>query len=275
MRPLPLTRSGSRRPLGALVLSVVGVAVMAVPLLAMEDLSQILAERVAEIPAEPRAYRETWMLPAEGTVAASVDDTEIVARAAVAQLDGDELVEIQRFRSDGLDEAATILCDDGRWYLRTPMADSPILETALREDPLARMVLAGPPGEAPRTRTLTDDQGALRAVVLREVLDHPVTADDFARREGPMEADEGLLAELRGIDPLRGDRQPVASAAPKGVEEIETYDGKVRVVPDPQGVEWMESFALSVPEFERFRREMRLPPYDALPPVTVTAKEGS
>jgi hypothetical protein len=272
MRP-----SIGRRPARAAAIAALGlvaVALCAPRLPAMEDLARILAERAREVPTAPQAYKETWLLPPADLDAPTADDAAIRAVVAVLQKDGRERIENRRLVEDAYAPRNTLLGADGTYWLRGPDGDSPFLETALREDPLLHLVLAGPIDVEGRMRTLTDDAGRLVAVVLREEVPMDLRDEDFLVHEGPVGADPDLLARLGTLDPLGRDRQPTPSAAPKGVEEIQTAQGSRSVTPDPAAVQWLESREVSALDFERFRRAVRLPPYDALPSTPATKEDS-
>lgn len=257
-----MRRVGRHRRAGVTGLLAVAAAALAGPAVGQE--APDLEARLAEIPAGPRVFQETWLLPREGEAAPTAAETEFAGRVAVFQAGPRERLEIHRVVGEGLADPVVVVSDGSRYHLVTRLGATPLAETEALGDPLVRMALAGPPGDAPDHRVVPAPGGGVTAVVLRHSRGTTFDADRaFALKEAQLEG--GILGEGLASFSAAGNARLVAAAGPRGVDRVRTARGTVSVTPDPAAVTWMEEQGVTAVELERFRREARLPPYDLLP----------
>lgn len=239
--------------------------------LAQEDLGAVLEKRAGSVPDGPRAFQETWLLPAEAPTATDPANTRFAGRVHVYQQAPKERLEIHRVVDGELADPVVVVLDGNRYLLVTPVGATPFLESDPAQDPFIRMILAGPPGPAPPHRTVPA-AGGFAAVVLR----HGEAGAFDTKKAFATELPRGGAGLLSGLSSFSaaGETEVVASAGARGVDRIRTATGTITVVPDEQAVEWMESTTrVPVAELERFRREARLAPYHLLPAVPSPAAE--
>lgn len=237
--------------------------------LAQEDLGAVLEERARSVPDGPRAFQETWLLPADGSTATDPANTRFAGRVHVYQQAPKERLEIHRVVDGEFADPVVVVLDGNRYLLVTPVGASPFLESDPSRDPLVRMILAGPPASAPPHRTIPAD-GGFAAVVLR----HGEARTFDSKKAFAIELPRGGAGLMSGLSSFSaaGDTEVVASAGARGVDRVRTATGTISVVPDEEAVEWMESTtAVPVAELERFRWEARLAPYHLLPAVASPA----
>lgn len=250
----------------ALRISLAGcLLALAVPALAQEDMGAILDARRAAVPRGARAFHETWLLPAEGDAAPTAQATIFAGRATVWQNAPRERIEIFPAQNGELGEPIVIVSDGRAYHLVTAVGATPLVQTDRAGEPLVRLVLGGPPGEAKTYRVVDAPGGGVAAVVLRQPLASDFDADQAFALRFPRAGSGVLTAGLSRFSPA-GDPEVTAAAGARGVGRVETAIGTVNVTPDPAAVAWMEARRIAVGDLEAFKREAGLAPYDALPP---------
>lgn len=232
--------------------------------LAQDDPAATLEARADRVPSGRRTFRETWLLPPGGGTAAGPEGLEFAARVTVLQEGGRERIEIAAIEDGALAAPRIVVGDGSDYWLVTKVGATPFLESAVADDPLVGLVLASPPGAAAPHRTVEAEGGGIRAVVLRHAGPVDFDADRaFAIRETALGG--GVVARGLSSFSAAGDRRVVAAAGARGVDRVRTATGTVSVTPDPAAVAWMDSVAVDATDLEAFRREGRLPPWQALP----------
>ncbi|MCK5440200.1 MAG: hypothetical protein KAI97_09660 [Gemmatimonadetes bacterium] len=240
---------------------------VASPLAAQDDLGAMLDARREAIPKEKRVFEETWLIPADGVE--SNAQPRFAGRVVVFQDRPKERLEIRRAGADQLEEPIVIVCDGRRYHLVTRVGATELISSEPVADPFVQLVLASPPGRSEPHRTVTDSEGTTTAIVLRHKRDPDFDEDDAFELKRP-QVESSLLKKGLSSFSAAQDRHVAASAGARGVDEIETANGKVSVTPDPEAVRWMEEHSVPPLEFEEFRIEARLAPYNGLPePQTV------
>lgn len=225
---------------------------------AQEDLAALLAGRQEAVPEGRHAFQETWLLPAPDDIGRS----EFAGRATFYQDGPRERIEVRPVRDGALEEPVVVVSNGRSYHLVTKVGSTPLAESAPAADPLLRLVLAGPPGEAPQHRTVPLAEGG-QAVVLRSALDPDFDAGQAFRLRLP-QVGGGLLKSGLSQFSAAQNTQLTASAGARGVDQVRTADGSISVTPDPEAVRWMEAQAVSEVELEGFKLEAGLAPYDAL-----------
>lgn len=233
---------------------------LAAPAIAQQDLATLLAERQDAVPRGRRAFQETWLMPAGGADAPS---SEFAGRAVFYQDGPRERIEIREVENGALGDPIVIVSNGRSYHLVTKVGATPLVESAPADDPLVRLVLAGPPGEAPQHRTVPVPAGG-QAVVLRSALDPDFDAGNAFQLRLP-QVGGGLLKSGLSQFSAAQNTQLTASAGARGVDQIRTAEGSISVTPDPDAVRWMDAQTVSEVELEEFKLEAGLAPYDALP----------
>ena len=233
-----------------------------------QSLQATLDARREAMPRGKHAWQETWLVPESGTSAPDAAEVKKFGGRVWAYQDGDrERLELRAARGNELDEPVVVVSDGAAYWLVTKVGATPLAESAKASDAWLALVLAGPPGDAPRHRTVAADGGGVAAVVLRAPEPSDFDEDKAFALRLP-QGGSGLVREgLAQFSPGR-DPNVTAAAGARGVDQVETAEGTVSVTPDPAAVEWMEDQRVSPAELERFRLEGRLSPYDALPEET-------
>ncbi|HUP01095.1 MAG TPA: hypothetical protein VM737_06195 [Gemmatimonadota bacterium] len=246
------------------IIALAAVPLIAPSLAAQEDLAGILVERREGVPAGKRAFEETWLLPAAGGVVSSADETRFAGRVSVFQQGSKERIEIRPVEEGALGDPIVIVSDDGGYHLVTRVGATPFATSAPARDPFVQLVLTGPAGAAPPHRIVPGPGGGVAAVVLRSEGRAAFDPDEAFELRLP-QVGGGLLRTGLSSFSAAQNTEVTASAGARGVDQVRTANGTVSVTPDPAAVEWMEARRVSPVEFETFKMEARLPPYDALP----------
>ena len=243
----------------AVILAALAVLPGAAPANAQTDLAALLDGRQKAVPEGRHAFQETWLLPAPGATGGS----QFAGRATFYQDGPRERIEVRPVRDGALEEPVVVVSNGRSYHLVTKVGSTPLAESAPAADPLLRLVLAGPPGEAPQHRTVALPEGG-EAVVLRSVLDPDFDAGQAFRLRLP-QVGGGLLKTGLSQFSAAQNTQLTASAGARGVDQVRTADGSISVTPDPEAVRRMEAQTVSEVELEGFKLEAGLAPYDALP----------
>ncbi len=243
-----------------ILLACSGVLLLTAPAIAQQDLGTLLAERQEAVPRGRHAFQETWLMPAPG---ADAGPSVFAGRATVYQDGPRERIEIRRVENGALNDPIVIVSNGRSYQLVTRVGSTPLVESAPADDPLLRLVLAGPPGDAPQHRRVPLPVGG-QAVVLRNAIDPDFDSGDAFRLRLPQVGGGLLKSGLSQFSPAQN-TELTASAGARGVDQIRTADGTISVTPDPEAVRWMDAQAVSEVELERFKLEAGLAPYDALP----------
>jgi hypothetical protein len=254
-RPAPRTLSG--RILHGVLLALCAAASSPA---AGQTLDGALAARRQALPAQKTAYAETFLLaPAGG--AASEKDLKLSAKVAVSQQAPKERIEIQPVSGDAYGDPVTIVGDGKDYFLITKVGTAtPLAKSDKAQDPLVLQVLASMPNATGKKRVEKTPDGKLAAVVYRET--RPADFDDKAAfsMKAPKIGGGILKPALSSLSP---DDKPTvtASAGARGVDEIDTPDGKVPVTPDSSAVVWMEQRQVNPVALEEFLAAGGLGPY--------------
>ena len=240
--------------------------------LAAQDLAGILAERRESVPESKRVFEETWLLPASGDVAPSAEATRFAGRVSVYQQAPKERIEIRKVDEGALGDPIVIVSDGRGYHLVTRVGATDFTASAPARDPFVMLVLSGPAGSAPAHRVVPGAGGGIAAVVLRSEGRPAFESDEAFELELP-QVGGGLLKSGLSSFSAAQNTQVTASAGARGVDQIQTANGRVSVNPDPAAVEWMESRPVSAVELETFRHEGRLGPYGALPEEPAAAPQ--
>jgi hypothetical protein len=224
-----------------------------------QTLDATLAARQQALPKQKTAYVETFLTaPAGG--AASERELRLAAKVAVAQEGPRERIEIQPVAGETFGETVTVVSNGKGYFLVTKVGSTPLAKSAKAQDPLVLQALASMPNETAKKRTLKTPEGKLSAVVYRE----PRPADFNESTAFSLEAPKlggGLLK--KGLSSFASDDQTAvtASAGARGVDEIDTPNGKVPVTPDSTAVVWLEEREVSPLALEAFLLAGGLGPY--------------
>ncbi len=245
-----------------LLLSMIPGLLLATSLSAQDDMQPVLDARREAIPKKKQVFEETWLIPADG--AEPDAEPRFTGRVVVFQDRPKERLEIRRVNEDQLEEPIVIVCDGRRYYLVTRVGATELISSEPVADPFVQLVLGSPAGAAEPHRTVTDSDGTPRAIVLRHVRDSDFDEDEAFELKQPQVGSSLLKKGLSSFSAAQ-DRHVAASAGARGVDEIETANGKMSVTPDPAAVQWMEEQSVPPLEFEEFRIEARLAPYNELP----------
>jgi hypothetical protein len=237
-----------------------GGLLLGAPASAQEDLGALLEERQKAVPRGRHAFQETWLLPAQD---APGQPNRFAGRITVYQDGPRERLEIRPVEGDALGEPIVIVSNGRSYQLVTKVGATPLLESAPAKEPLVRLVLAGPAGEAPQHRTVSVPSGG-QGVVLRSAVDPDFDSGDAFQLRLP-QVGGGLLKSGLSQFSAAQSTQLTASAGARGVDQIRTADGTISVTPDPEAVRRMEAQAVSEVELEGFKLEGGLAPYDELP----------
>ncbi len=244
------------------LLSFVPSLVLAVSLSAQDDMAAVLDARQQAIPTGKRVFEETWLTPA--APAEPTAEPSFAGRVVVFQDRPQERIEIRRATA-GESENPIVIVSDGRsYYLVTRVGATDLISSEPIGDPFVQQVLRSPPGAVEPHRTVNDRDGTTTAIVLRHARDTDFDENDAFELKSP-QVESSLLKKGLSSFSAAQDRHVAASAGARGVDEIETANGKVSVTPDPAAVEWMEDQSVPPLEFEQFLIEARLVPYDNLP----------
>jgi hypothetical protein len=238
-----------------------GTAFTAHPASAQEELSALLAARQQTVPRGRHAFQETWLMPSQKDAGPA---SEFAARATVYQDGPRERIEIRKVEGGELKEPIVIVSNGRSYHLVTKVGATSFVETAPAADPLVRLVLAGPAGEAPQHRTVpVADVG--QAIVLRSPLEPEFSSGEAFQLRLP-QAGGGLLKSGLSEFSAAQNTQLTASAGARGVGQVRTANGTISVTPDPEAVRWMDAQTVSEVELEQFKLEAGLAPYDGLLP---------
>ena len=265
---------GRRLHVAATALALALGAVQTVPVFGQNDLGPVLDARRQAVPGGPRAFHETWLLPASGETSPTPQQTVFAGRVSVWQKGPRERIEIFPVENGQLAAPIVIVSDGTAYHLVTAVGATPLPRTAPARDRFVRLVLAGPPGEAEKYRVVEGTQGGVAAVVLRQDMPSGFEQDKAFALRLPRGGSGALAAGISQFSPA-GDPQVTAAAGARGVERVPTAQGEVSVTPDPAAVAWMEAQGAPAAEIEAFKREARLPPYDLLPPEAGGAQADS
>ncbi len=231
----------------------------AAPEAAGQTLDATLAARQQALPKQKTAYVETFLnAPAGG--AASEKDLKLAAKVAVAQEAPRERIEVQPVSGETFGETVTVVSDGKGYFLVTKVGSTPLAKSAMAQDPLILQALASMPNETSKKRVLKTPEGKLSSVVYRE----PRPADFSEATAFSLQAPKlggGLLK--KGLSSFAADDQTAvtASAGARGVDEIDTPNGKVPVTPDSSAVVWLEGHEVSPLALEAFLLAGGLGPY--------------
>jgi hypothetical protein len=236
------------------------------PALGQDDLGPVLDARRQAVPLGPRAFHETWLLPASGATSPTPQQTVFAGRVSVWQRGPRERIEIFPVKDGQLAEPIVIVSDGTTYHLVTAVGATPLARAAPARDRLVRLVLSGPPAEADKYRVVAGTPDGVAAVVLRQQLPSQFEEDKAFALRLPR-GGGALAAGISQFSPA-GDPQVTAAAGARGVSRVPTAQGEVSVTPDPAAVAWMEARGVPAAEIEAFKREAGLPPYDLLPPET-------
>jgi hypothetical protein len=225
-----------------------------------QTLDATLAARRQALPKQKTAYSET-VLTAPAGGAASETDLKLAAKVGVAQEAPKERVEIQPVSGDAFGETVTVVGDGKDYFLITKVGSTPLAKSAKAQDPLVLQVLASMPDETAKKRVVKTPDGKLSAVVYRESRPADFNESDAFSMKAPKIGGGGLLkTSLSTLAP--DDKTTVtASAGARGVDEIDTPDGKMPVTPDSSAVVWMEERQVSPLALEAFLLAGGLGPY--------------
>ena len=253
-RPRP--RARARRSLAAAVLGLLLTA----PAARGQDIDQTLAARQKALPKEKRAYEETILTgPAGG--AAAEKDLKLAAKVAVFQEAPRERVELRPVSGSAFGEPVVVVSNGQGYFLVTKVAATPLAKSARASDPLVLQALASMPDATGRRREVKAPDGKLLAVIYRT----PRSADFSASTAFSLKQPKlggGLLK--KGLASFgESDVTVTASAGARGVDEIETPEGRVSVTPDSSAVVWLDSRHVGPLELEAFLLEGELGPYAA------------
>ncbi len=244
------------------LLSIVPSLVLVASLSAQDDMASILDARRQAIPKEKRVFEETWLTPAEG--AAPTAEPSFAGRVVVFQDRPKERLEIRRVTGGELEDPLVIVSDGRGYYLVTRVGATDLISSEPIGDPFVQRVLRSPPGTIEPHRAVRDRDGTTTAIVLRHPREADFDEDEVFELKSP-QIESSLLKKGLSSFSAAQERHVAASAGARGVDEIETADGKVDVTPDPAAVQWMEEQSVPPLEFEEFRIEARLAPYNDLP----------
>ncbi|MFN2420630.1 MAG: hypothetical protein ABR527_04545 [Gemmatimonadota bacterium] len=274
--PTRFARAVQRRRLhvAAIAVALALGAVQAVPVFGQDDLGPVLDARRQGVPRGPRAFHETWLLPAQGESSPTPQQTVFAGRVSVWQKGPRERLEIFPVKNGQLADPIVIVSDGTAYNLVTAVGATPLARTAPARDRLVRLVLAGPPGNAEKYRTVEGTGGGVAAVVLRQDMPREFEEDKAFALRLPSGGSGALAAGISQFSPA-GDPQVTAAAGARGVERVPTAQGEVSVTPDPSAVAWMEAQGAPAAEIEAFKREAGLPPYDLLPPEAAGTEADS
>ncbi|MGH7571500.1 MAG: hypothetical protein ACREMK_06620 [Gemmatimonadota bacterium] len=250
--PIPLARTGA--------LAIWGALALATPAVAQQDLGALLAGRQEAVPRGRHAFQETWLLRAGG---ADAGPNEFAGRATFYQDGPRERIEIRGVEDGTLEDPIVVVSNGRSYHLVTRVGSTPLVESAPADDPLLRLVLAGPPGDAPQHRTVPVPGGG-QATVLRNAIEPDFDSGDAFQLRLP-QVGGGLLKSGLSQFSAAQNTQLTASAGARGVDQIRTANGSISVTPDPDAVRWMDAQAVSEVELEGFKLEVGLAPYDVLP----------
>ncbi|MGH9318304.1 MAG: hypothetical protein ACRD3V_00210, partial [Vicinamibacteria bacterium] len=139
-----------------------GAFALATPALAQDDLGTLLDERRKAVPSGRHAFQETWLLPAGG---AEAGPNEFAGRATFYQDGPRERIEIRKVENGALGDPIVIVSNGRSYHLVTRVGSTPLVGSAPADDPLLRMVLTGPAGDAPQHRTVSVPGGGQATVL--------------------------------------------------------------------------------------------------------------
>ncbi|HEY7462781.1 MAG TPA: hypothetical protein VIC59_13030 [Gemmatimonadota bacterium] len=229
------------------------------PQAAAQDLGATLAARQQALPKQKTAYLETFLNAPPGGASAE-KDLKLAAKVAVAQEAPRERIEIQPVSGNTFGETVIVVGNGKDYFLVTKVGSTPLAKSAKAQDALVLQALGSAPNETAKKRALKTSDGKLAAVIYRE----PRPADFNSSTAFSLEAPKlggGLLK--KGLSSFADSDQPVvtASAGARGVDEIDTPDGKMPVTPDSSAVVWLEEREVSPLDLEAFLVAGRLGPY--------------
>ncbi|MGH7558936.1 MAG: hypothetical protein ACREMD_14360 [Gemmatimonadota bacterium] len=237
-----------------------GALALPTPAIAQADLGTLLAERQEAVPRGRHAFQETWLMPARGP---DPERNEFAGRVTFYQDGPRERIEIREVENGALEDPIVIVSNGRSYHLVTKVGSTPLMESAPADDPLLRLVLAGPPGDAPQHRTVPVPGGG-QATVLRNAIEPDFDSGDAFQLRLP-QVGGGLLKSGLSQFSAAQNTQLTASAGARGVDQIRTANGSISVTPDPDAVRWMDEQSVSEVDLEEFKLEVGLAPYDALP----------
>lgn len=224
-----------------------------------QGLEQTLAARQKALPKQKSAYDET-LLTAPGGGAASEKEMRLAAKIAVFQEAPRERLEIRPVTGSAFGEPVVVVTNGSGYFLVTKVGSTPFAKSAKASDPVVLQALASMPGATGRRREVKGPDGRLKAVVYRE----PKSADfssAMAFSLKPTRVGGGLLKKGLASFAASDQTTVTASAGARGVDEIETPEGKVAVTPDSSAVVWLEDREIGPLELEAFLLAGALGPY--------------
>lgn len=248
------------RPVSLLLAAGMGILLLAADVSAQDDFGTVLTERQKAVPRGRHAFQETWLLPSEGDPARP---NRFAGRVNVYQDGPRERLEIREVEDGTLGDPVVIVSNGRSYHLVTKVGATPLIASAPAQEAFVRLILAGPPGEAPQHRTVSVPSGG-EAVVLRSSADPDFDSGDAFQLRLP-QVGGGLLKSGLSQFSAAQNTQLTASAGARGVDQIRTADGTISVTPDPDAVRRMETRTVSEVELEEFKLEGGLAPYDGLP----------
>jgi hypothetical protein len=227
-----------------------------------QTLEETLADRQKALTKGKHAYLETFLTaPAGG--AATEAQLKLAAKVAVFQEAPRERLEINPVSGNSFGEPVVVVSDGKGYFLVTKVGSSPLAKSAKASDPLVLRALASMPGETARKRQVKGPDGKLLALIYRESRGADFSSSTaFSLKPSKVGGDlfKKGLASFAESD----DTAVTASAGARGVDEIETPDGKVSVTPDSSAVVWLEGREIGPLEQEEFLLQGGLGPYAAM-----------
>ena len=139
-----------------------GILLLTATASAQDDLGAVLAERQKAVPKGRHAFQETWLLPAQG---AAAQPNRFAGRITIYQDGPRERLEIRQVEGEGLSDPIVIVSNGRSYHLVTKVGATPFAESAPSKEPFVRLVLAGPPGEAPQHRSVPVPSGGQAVVI--------------------------------------------------------------------------------------------------------------
>lgn len=248
------------RPASLLLAAGTGILLLSASVSAQDELGTVLTERQNAVPKGRHAFQETWLLPSDGDPARP---NRFAGRVTVYQDGPRERLEIREVEDGSLSDPVVIVSNGRSYHLVTKVGATPLIESAPAQEPFVRLILAGPPGEAPQHRTVAVPSGG-EAVVLRSAADPDFDSGDAFQLRLP-QVGGGLLKSGLSQFSAAQNTQLTASAGARGVDQIRTAEGTISVTPDPEAVRRMETRTVPEVELEEFKLEGGLAPYDELP----------
>jgi hypothetical protein len=254
-----LPRAPAARAMLVLALAwILGTAAGGSAVVAAQSLNETLTARQKALGKGKRAYAETFLGGPSG--GASEKDLKLAAKVAVFLEPPRERLEISPVSGKSFGEPVVIVSNGKGYFLITKVGSTPLEKSAKASDPLVLQVLSSSPSQTAKKRQVTGAGGKLLWVVYRESRTADFnSATAFSLK--PTKVGGGLLKKGLASFADSDDTVVTASAGARGVDEIETPEGKVSVTPDSAAVVWLESLEVSPLEFEAFLLAGGLGPY--------------